>query len=77
MTLMAQENATLPTTDAFGPSSTVTDQRSASTRRMSFDLASELETQEIERNAEFYSTLVQRVRTTGQTVDATDLFGDL
>lgn len=76
MAVTAPENATV-TTDAYTTAQTVADQRSPTTRRLSVDATSELETSEIERNAEFHATVVRRIETPGRVVEATELFPDL
>jgi hypothetical protein len=65
------------TTDVVTASQTIADQQSANTRRFLVDTSGEIETHEIRRNAEFHATLVERLATSGPTVDATDLFPDL
>jgi hypothetical protein len=64
------------TTDSYTAHRLVSDQRNPVTRRVAIDLSSELETREIEANADFYATIVRRIRNPGKTVDATEALGE-
>jgi hypothetical protein len=64
------------TTGTYTILPTLSDQGSPTTRRLVVDhLISELETREIEANADFHATVLRRIRTAGRTIDAGDIVG--
>lgn len=62
MTVLEVENTTEASTEHWSPVQTASDQSNPVTRRVALDaLLGELETLEIERNAEFHATIVRRL----------------
>jgi hypothetical protein len=84
MTILELENTvatTVATTDRWTSGPSLTDQENPFTRRLTLDTVesylSELETTAIERNAEFYATVVERIAIPEpRTVGSDDVLAD-
>jgi hypothetical protein len=78
MTVLEIENTAGATTEHWSVMRTESDQSNPVTRRVTLDaFLGELETGEIERNSEFYATILARLSKPVSVVKADEVLGEL